>query len=143
MNKEKAEKIDNANQKTLDTQLQPLSNTGETDIVSEIEQVLDRNSSEYTELDKKIFNLLGKSYYRLKKEESEIVKRGQSLSVNSKTEMRTRCTDIKKIIDNFLKPNEELLSAKSQEETEKPNNTHFRLFGQSYTIHISKGNRLN
>ena len=141
--KDKTEKTNEANQKTLDTQLQPLSRTGETDIVSEIEQVLDKNSSEYTELDKKIFSLLGRSYYRLKKEESEIVKRGQSLSVNSRTEMRTRCTDIKKIIDNFLKPNEELLSAKSQEETEKPNNTHFRLFGQSYTIHMAKGNRLN
>ena len=139
--KNKTDKRENANQKTLDTQSKLFSNTGETEIEDEIEQVFDQNSSEYTELDKKIFSLLGKSYNRLKKEESEIDKRDHSLSVSSKKDIEDHCQHIKKVIDNFLKPNKELLSAKREEKAkvkEKENDTHFRLFGQSYKIQINR-----
>ena len=120
-----------AQEQTRDTQSY-IPNTEEEEITSEMEEVLERQSDEYSELDRQIMKGLNKSYFKLKKEESRFLE-DKSLSDSSK-EMRTKCTDIKNIIDNFLKPNTELLTKQKPQQKAIQNDGSFRLFGQSYTL---------
>ena len=116
---------------TRDTQSQS-PDSEEEEIKSEMEVVLERLSGEYSELDKQIMKGLNKSYFKLKKEESRFVET-KSHSDSAK-EMRTKCTDIRNIIDNFLKPNTELLTKQEPQQKAIHNDGSFRLFGQSYTL---------
>jgi hypothetical protein len=121
-----------AQEQTRDTHSN-IQNTEEEEITSEMEEVLERLSGEYSELDRQIMRGLNKSYFRLKKEESRFPE--EKSHSESATEMKTKCTDIRNIIDHFLKPNTELL-AKQEPHTDQSdyNEGHFRLFGQSYIL---------
>ena len=110
----------------------------EEEITSEMEEVLERLSGEYSELDRQIMQGLNKSYFRLKMQESRLF--AEKSHSESAREMRTKCTDIRNIIDQFLQPNTALLAQPRprQTQTQPQPHTHnggpFRLFGQSYTL---------
>lgn len=127
------------NTETQDTGNNFNSNTeDEPAVKSEIEQILDGKPEEYSNLDKQIMLRLNSSYVKLKKKESVDPDPDQTDTVTYKIQTRTKCTDIKKIIDDFLKPDEELLSLKSRSLAKSEEDNHFRLFGQAYRIHIPR-----
>ena len=104
-----------------------------------IDQILKQKSDEYSELDKQILYRLNSSYLKLAKTESRTRFASDSILVNDdSTELTKKCDDIKKMINTFLQPNTEILTAKNSEVTKDEDNKQFKLFGQSYYIHIPR-----
>lgn len=104
-----------------------------------IEQILGQKSEEYSELDRQILYRLNSSYVKFAKTESRTQFTSDSVLVNiDSTELTKKCEDIKKMINTFLQPNTNILTAKNEEHAKENDDKQFKLFGQSYYIHIPK-----
>lgn len=113
--------------------------SGDNILETNIEQVLEQKSEEYSQLDRQIIYRLNSSYTKLAKAEHQPRFPDDTVLVNDdSTEVTKKCDDIKKMISTFLQPNTEILTARGVEHKAEGEGNQFKLFGQAYYIHIPK-----
>lgn len=104
-----------------------------------IDQILEQKSDEYSELDRQILYRLNSSYLKLAKTESRIRPATEPVLTNENNiEVNKKCEGIKMMISTFLQPNTEILTSKSVQSKQDNDDKQFKLFGQSYYIHIPR-----